>query len=94
MIVVAAAPGDAVATLAIPSPQTTAVRLRPRDPTIHELANELCGVLRCAQGWQKIKMGASMCGGGALVDGAVFRHLVIFHQAKTPIYQSLFVFVG
>ena len=55
-------------------------------------ANELCGVLRCAQD-DGIKMGASMRG-GALVDSAVFRHLVIFHQTKAPIDQGLFVFVG
>ena len=39
------------------------------------------------------KMGASMRG-GALVDSAVFRHLMIFHQAEAPIDQGLFVFVG
>jgi len=32
--------------------------------------------------------------GGALVDSAVFRHLMIFHQAEAPIDQGLFVFVG
>jgi len=31
---------------------------------------------------------------GALVNRAVFRHLVIFHQTKAPIDQGLFVFVG
>ena len=31
---------------------------------------------------------------GTLVDSAVFRHLVIFHQTKAPIDQGLFVFVG
>jgi hypothetical protein len=40
------------------------------------------------------EMGASMRGGGTLVDSAVFRHLVIFHQTKAPIDQGLFVFVG
>jgi hypothetical protein len=41
----------------------------------------------------EIKMGTSMRG-GALVDGSVLRHLVIFHQAEAPIDQGLFVFVG
>ena len=42
----------------------------------------------------EVEMGASMRGGGTLVDSAVFRHLVIFHQTKAPIDQGLFVFVG
>ena len=41
----------------------------------------------------EIEMGASLRG-GALVDGAVLRHFVIFHQAEAPIDQRLFVFVS
>jgi hypothetical protein len=47
-----------------------------------------------ALGMTEAEMGASMRGGGTLVDSAVFRHLVIFHQTKAPIDQGLFVFVG
>jgi hypothetical protein len=57
-----------------------------------ERANYLCEVLRCAQD-DRFKMRASIRG-GTLVDGAILRHLVIFHQTETPIDQGLFVFVG
>ena len=79
--------------------QTTPVRLGPRDLALVERANEFCEVLRCAQDDSKGKIGIvenkiELMRGGALVDGAVFRHLVILNQTKAPIDQGLFVFVS
>ena len=79
-------------TLSSRAAQTTPVLPGPTDPTMLPHANELCEVLRYAQddGYEL----QELMRGGTLVDGAVLRHLVIFHQAEAPIDQGPFVFVG
>jgi hypothetical protein len=72
----------------------TPVRLGPRDLTMFAHASELYEVLRYAQDDGDKSSRVNSMRGGALVDGAVLRHLMIFHQAEAPIDQRLFVFVG
>jgi hypothetical protein len=52
--------------------------------------NLLCSV----QDNEEMRLLEGSMRGGALVDGAVFRHLVILNQTKAPIDQGLFVFVS
>jgi hypothetical protein len=63
-----------------------------RDLPCVEQANEFVRSFAALR-MTEVRVGASMRG-GALVDSAVFRHLMIFHQAEAPIDQGLFVFVG
>jgi hypothetical protein len=83
MIVVAAAL-PAIAILVIPSPR--------RRRGTSNVSNTPTNFVRS---FATLRMSCGdLMRGGALVDGAVFRHLVIFHQTKAPIDQGLFVFVG
>jgi hypothetical protein len=86
MSAVAAALRTAAAILVIPN---------CADGEIPQCSHSLTSFMRsfAALRITETKLSASMRG-GALVDGAVFRHLVIFHQAEPPIDQGLFVFVS